>query len=259
MRQSRAILGHCCPPRPRQHGTKRRFPGHEAHLLHSICSQASHSTICQMHDEQHGRTNRFLEAWRAARARSVKAHPLQLSPQSVGYHGEIYGLLGYCGAAPRTMRIRASRHPGLRLGDVLQNVNAHLTTVSSPIGNKRGRSLVCFACASNLCLSGSAALITIGPPPARQSTHHRLPILRFWERKLHVLRAFGLRLERLCQNSVPVFFNTIWQRHIRGKALALLASRASSRQLNEIIALHQRHRAQRVSKANTPSTCRTYR
>jgi len=60
MRQSRAILGHCCPPRPRQHGNKRRFPGHEAHLLQSICSQASHSTFCQMHDEQHGRTNLFL-------------------------------------------------------------------------------------------------------------------------------------------------------------------------------------------------------
>ncbi len=48
-------------------------------------------------------------------------------------------------------------------------------------------------------------------------------------------------------------FKIIWQRHIRGKALALLASRASSRQLNEIIALHQRHRAQRVSMANTLS------
>ena len=72
-----------------------------------------------MHDEQHGRTNLFFEAWRAVRARSVKAHPLQLRPNPVGDHTEMYGFIGYCGAAPRTVGIRASRHPGLRLGDVL--------------------------------------------------------------------------------------------------------------------------------------------
>ena len=32
---------------------------------------------------------------------------------------EMYGFIDHCGAAPRTLGIRSSRHPGLRLGDVL--------------------------------------------------------------------------------------------------------------------------------------------
>ena len=61
----------------------------------------------------------FFQAWRAVRARSLKTHPLQLSPHSVGDHREMYEFIDYYGAAPRTLGIRSSRHPGLRLGDVL--------------------------------------------------------------------------------------------------------------------------------------------